>query len=57
MAKVAEGESMAARKSKTGSKAKAEWERTPREVEAIKKALSERAEGVSRLKVSKSEMV
>jgi hypothetical protein len=55
LAKLAKGESMAARKSKTGSKAKPEWERTPREVEAIKKALSERAEGVPRLKVSKSE--
>jgi hypothetical protein len=46
---------MAARKSKTASKAEPAWERTPREVEAIKKACSGRTEGVPRLHVSKSE--
>jgi hypothetical protein len=46
---------MASRKLKTASKAEPAWERTPREVEAIKKACDGRFEGVPRLLVSKSE--
>jgi hypothetical protein len=46
---------MASRKSKTASEAKPEWERTPREVEAVKKIYTEREEGAPRLRISKSE--
>ena len=45
---------MASRKSKTAAKAKPEWERTPREVDAIEKVCAERA-AVPRFKISKSE--
>jgi hypothetical protein len=46
---------MAARTSKTGSDAEPKWERTPREIEAVKKVVTARMEGVPRLHVSKSE--
>ena len=42
------------RKSKMAAKAKPEWERTPKEVDALEKIRAERF-GVPRLKVSKSE--
>jgi hypothetical protein len=46
---------MAARKSKTASKPEPAWERTPREVEAVKKVVTARMEGVPRLTIAKSE--
>jgi hypothetical protein len=46
---------MASRKSKTASETIPEWNRTPREVEAVKKVVTERVEGVPRLNISKSE--
>ena len=46
---------MASRKSKTASETIPAWTRTPREVEAVKKVVTERAEGVPRLNISKSE--
>jgi hypothetical protein len=46
---------MATRKSKTAAKAKPDWERTPREVEAIEKVFTERVEGVPRLKLVNTE--
>jgi hypothetical protein len=46
---------MTSRKSKTASEAEPKWERTPREVEAVRKVLTGRMEGVPRLKVAKSE--
>jgi hypothetical protein len=44
---------MAARTSKTGSDAEPKWERTPREIEAVKKVVTARMEGVPRLHVFK----
>jgi hypothetical protein len=46
---------MASRKSKAASDAEPEWERTPREVEAVKKVVTARTEGVPRLTIAKSE--
>jgi hypothetical protein len=46
---------MASRKSKTASEAEPKWERTPREVEAVRKVVTGRMEGVPRLKIAKSE--
>jgi hypothetical protein len=46
---------MATRKSKTASEAEPKWERTPREVEAVRKVITGRMEGVPRLKIAKSE--
>src|SRR5271169_6538918 len=45
---------MASRKSKTASEAEPKWERTPREVEAVKKVVAGRMD-VPRLKIEASE--
>jgi hypothetical protein len=48
---------MAARKSKTGSVAKPEYKRTPREAAAVKKIQGEPADRLPRLKVSESSQI